>query len=415
MSPARTSNPAPPERWLTIVGIGEDGLPGLGAAARGAIAGAVHVFGGARHLALAKDQISGAAHPWPSPFDPAMSAIISRRGEKVCVLASGDPFWHGVGATLARLINPGEMQVFPAPSAFSLAAARLGWPLQDVICLSLHAAPVDLLKRHLQPGRCLITLTSGAQAPALICRTLQEAGFGASKLTLLQALGGPHERITEASPDALEKMSEINPLNVLAIEPIAGSAGPAVRPLCAGLPDDCFEHDGQITKRDIRALTISALQPKAGQCLWDIGAGSGSIAIEWMLSHSSMRAIAIEADETRAERIVENARSFGVPGLQVVRGSAPLSLQDLPAPDAIFIGGGGTVPGVIETALAALDPGGRLVANSVTLEMQTLLIELHKRLGGRLVKIDIAQAAPLGSMTTWRPALPITQWSWSKP
>jgi len=400
-------------KWLSVVGIGEDGVDGLGMTAQKMVADAAVVFGGARHLELAAELISGDAHAWPLPFDSTMAAVLEQRGQPVCVLASGDPMLFGVGATLARLVDPAEMLVIPAPSAFSRAAARLGWALQDADTISLHGRSVDLIRPLLHPGRRIIALTSDGTAPAAIARVLTEAGFGATTLHVLEALGGGDEARHELHAEKVGDRA-FAPLNTLAIE-VAGGLGARILPLTAGLADDLFEHDGQITKREVRALTLSALSPRRGELLWDIGAGSGSVAIEWMLAHPSMRAVAIEADATRAARIVCNAPALGVPGLQLVEGRAPIILTGLPSPDAIFVGGGGSDAGVMDAAVAALKPGGRLVANSVTLEMETLLLGLHARLGGELTRIAVSRAAPVGSMFGWRPAMPVTQWAWTKP
>jgi len=399
-------------KWLSIVGIGEDGVAGLSARARDAIAQAEIVMGGRRHLALAKNLITREAQPWPEPFDPSMKDLVALHGRKVCVLASGDPFQFGVGATIARVIDAEEMDVLPAPSAFSLAASRLGWALQDVESASLHGRPIDLIRPLLHPGRRVLALTSDGSAPALIAALLNDNGFAASRLHVLEALGGEGERVT--SWRAGERLPNFAPLNVLAIE-VAAAPDARILPLGFGLADDLFEHDGQITKRAIRAATLSALSPRRGELLWDIGAGSGSISIEWMLAHPSMRAIAIEHEPERAARIRRNASCFGVPGLQLVEGRAPNALVDLPPPDAIFVGGGGSDEGVMDTAIAALKPGGRLVANSVTLEMEAVLLAFHARLGGELTRLAIARATPIGGMNGWRPAMPVTQWAWVKP
>ncbi|TPN45496.1 MULTISPECIES: precorrin-6y C5,15-methyltransferase (decarboxylating) subunit CbiE [unclassified Mesorhizobium] len=400
-------------RWLTIVGIGEDGLAGLGDEAKQRIAGAEIIFGGKRHLALVASFAKGEPRPWPVPFDPEMRDVLALAGRNVCVLASGDPFFHGVGATLARKVKAREMHVIPAPSAVSLAAARLGWALQEIETVSLHGHSIDLIRPMLQPNARILALTSDGDAPAAIAHLLTELDFGASRLTVLEALGGPKETQRSARADAFD-IENINPLNVLAIE-IDSSPQARVLPLTVGLADHLFDHDGQITKREIRAITLSALAPRRGELLWDIGAGSGSIGIEWMLAHPLMRTIAIEADPIRAARIAHNAAACGVPGLVVVEGSAPRALAKLDTPDAIFIGGGGSDSGVLAAAIKALRPGGRLVANAVTLEMETLLLAQHIKLGGDLTRIAISRASPVGSMQAWRPAMPVTQWSWVKP
>lgn len=368
------------------------------------------VFGGARHLALARPLIAGEARAWPSPFDAG--AVEALRGRRVCVLASGDPFQHGVGATLARRIDPAEMRVFPAASAFGLAAARLGWALHAVERISLHGRDEALIRPLLHPGTRILALTSDGAAPARIARRLAGAGFGPSRLHVLEAMGGPRERHrTARACDFGEE--ECAPLNLLAID-VAADPGAATLPL-AGLGDDLFEHDGQITKREIRAVTLAALAPRRGELLWDVGAGSGSVAIEWMLRHPTLRAIAVEARPDRADRIRRNAEALGVPGLDVREATAPGGLAGLPKPDAIFLGGGGTDPGVLEAAIGALAPGGRLVANGVTLAMQALLAETAGSLGGSLVTLSVARAVPVGGMTAWRPAMPVVQWSWAKP
>ncbi|ESY19714.1 MULTISPECIES: bifunctional cobalt-precorrin-7 (C(5))-methyltransferase/cobalt-precorrin-6B (C(15))-methyltransferase [unclassified Mesorhizobium] len=407
------SKKQPTPKWLTIVGIGEDGLASLGDEAKRQIADAETVFGGKRHLALVASLIKGEQRPWPVPFDAGMADVLALAGRRVCVLASGDPFFHGVGATLARKVKPEEMHVIPAPSATSLAAARLGWALQDIEVISLHGRPLDLIRPLLHPRARILALTSDGDAPATIARLLVELDFGGSRLTVLEALGGPNEKLRSARADAFD-LRDINPLNVLALE-LESTQEARILPLTVGRADHLFEHDGQITKHDIRAMTLAALAPRRGELLWDIGAGSGSIGIEWMLAHPSMRAIAIEANSDRAACIVRNAAHCGVPGLVVVEGSAPKALAGLAIPDAIFIGGGGSDTGVLNAAIKALPSRGRLVANAVTLEMEALLLAEHIKRGGDLTRITISRASPVGSMQAWRPAMPVTQWSWVKP
>jgi precorrin-6Y C5,15-methyltransferase (decarboxylating) len=400
-------------RWLSIVGIGEDGVEGLSATARGLIGAAEIVFGGRRHLALAAPLIRGAARPWPSPFDGAADEVLRHRGRQVCVLASGDPFHYGVGAVLARTIDPREMNVLPTPSAFSLAAARLGWSLPQTALLSVHGRTLDLVRPHLQSGAHILALTSDGEGPGALAKLLAEIGFGASRLTVLEALGGPRERIrtTRASDYSF---GVVDALNTVAVE-VEASPGARVLARAAGLADHLFEHGGQITKREVRAVTLSSLAPCRGELLWDIGAGSGSVAIEWMLADPSTRAIAIERHAERAARIRRNAAAFGVPGLEVVEGAAPAALSGLVTPDAIFVGGGATDGGVLDSAARVLRPGGRLVVNAVTLETEALLLARHAALGGELVRIAIARADAVGRMTGWRPAMPVTQWQWTKP
>nr|WP_286198639.1 precorrin-6y C5,15-methyltransferase (decarboxylating) subunit CbiE [Mesorhizobium sp. BR1-1-16] len=396
---------------MSIVGIGEDGHDGLSPRAARAISSARFVFGGKRHLALARDLIAGEAIAWPTPF--SIAPMLERRGLPSVVLASGDPFCYGVGNVIAKALAPEEYRSLPAPSAFSLAASRLGWALADVTTLSLHGRPLALIRPHLLPGNRLLVLTSDEAAPASIAELLANSGFSATRITVLEALGGPDERIRQATAGAFN-LDGIHPLNLLAIEPRAATNARLLQ-LSAGLDDTLFENDGQITKREIRALTLSALAPRPGQRLWDIGAGSGSIGIEWMLADRSLGAIAIEPRADRAERIRRNAEAFGVPGLAVVEGSAPEALAGLSVPDAIFIGGGASRPGVLDTAMAALASAGRLVINAVTLETERLVLAAHAEHGGSLIRIAIDRALPLAGMTAWEPARPITQWTWVKP
>jgi precorrin-6Y C5,15-methyltransferase (decarboxylating) len=404
---------AAPDRWLSIVGIGEDGIAGLSPVARDLIVRAEIVFGGERHLRLAAPLVRGTARPWPSPFGRAVADVLAQRPRQVCVLASGDPFHYGIGALLARSVAAEEMVTVPAPSAFSLAAARLGWPLAEATLVALNGRSLDLVRPHLHPHAHILALTTDGDAPAALARLLTQAGFGASHLTVLEALGGTRERVRSAGAENFD-LGAIDPLNTVAIE-VAANDDARVIARAPGLPDALFEHDGQITKREVRAVTLSALAPRRGERLWDVGAGAGSVAIEWMLADPSLCAIAIEARSDRAARIARNAAALGVPGLEIVLGLAPAALEALAPPDAIFIGGGASEPDVLDHAIATLRPGGRLVVNAVTLVTEALLIEHHAALGGDLVRIAIARAEPIGDKTAWRPALPITQWTWVKP
>lgn len=400
-------------KWLSIVGIGENGVDGLGEEARSLISAAATVFGGRRHLELASPLITGEATRWPKPFDSTMAAVRALRGTPVCVLASGDPFMHGVGVTLARHIDSAEMHVVPYSSAFSLAAARLGWAHDNIDTISLHGRPIEYVMPLLHSGRRILALTSDASGPSEIAGWLVQCGFGKSSLIILEALGGPDEAVSITTAESFD-LPTVNPLNLVAITVVSDRPDREI-PLTPGLAETRFDHDGQITKHDVRALTLAALAPRRGELLWDIGAGAGSIAIEWMLRDPSLRAIAIERNSERAGRIRSNARSLGVPGLQIVLGEAPAALVDLPEPDAIFIGGGGSGLDTADMAVSRLRAGGRLVANAVTLEMEVVLLGLHDRLGGSLTRISIARAAPVGTLSGWRPAMPVTQWSWVKP
>jgi precorrin-6B C5,15-methyltransferase / cobalt-precorrin-6B C5,C15-methyltransferase len=408
---SRAREIAAPARWLSIVGIGEDGIEGLTPIARSLIQTAEIVFGGQRHLALAAPLIRGVARPWRSPFEGAVEDVLAQRGRDVCVLGSGDPFLYGVGSLLLRHVDPRETLAVPAPSTFTLAAARLGWSLPETTQLSLHGRSLDLVRPHLQPGARVLALTSDGEGPAALARVLTDSGFGSSRMTVLEALGGPRERLRATTAAGFD-LDEVGPLNAVAIE-VEASPGARVLARTPGLPDAFFEHDGQITKREIRAMTLAALSPRRGELLWDVGAGAGSVAIEWLLADPSMRAIAIEAHSQRAARIRRNAAAFGVPGLHVIEGTAPEVFEGLAQPDAIFIGGGARI--VLDPAMRALRAGGRLVVNAVTTETEAVLLRHRATLGGELRRIVIARVEPVGGRETWRPALPVTQWVWVKP
>ena len=397
--------------WLTVVGIGEDGFKGLGKNARRALLGASRIIGGQRQLDLLPVCIRGERQLWPSPF--SLEPLLALRGEPVCVLASGDPMFFGVGASLARQVPAEQMLILPAPSSCSLAAARMVWPLQDVVTLSVVARPLAALNAHLVSGVRLLVLSNDGQSPSAIAALLRERGFGPSRLTVLEHLGGEAERRIEGVANDWSEPVIAN-LNLIAIECIAEPNTPRLSRL-AGLPDSAFKHDGQLTKRDVRAITLARLAPVPGELLWDVGAGSGSIGIEWMRAHPSCRALAIEADEGRQLLIEHNRDALGVPGLQLIRGSAPQALDGLERPDAIFIGGGVTREGVLDTCWAQLKPGGRLIANAVTLQSEVTLMAWRERHGGELTRIHVAQAQPLGEFDTWRQALPITLLDVTKP
>ena len=390
--------------WLTVIGIGEDGFKGLGRNARHALLRASRIIGGQRQLDLLPVCIRGERQLWPSPF--SLEPVLARRAEPVCVLASGDPMFYGVGASLARQVPAEELLILPAPSSVSLAAARLGWPLQDVMTLSVVARPLAALNAHLASGVRLLVLSNDGQSPAAIAALLVESGFGASRLSVFEHLGGADEQRLDGVAHDWPHAS-VADLNLVAIDCLADANTPRLSRL-AGLPDTAFKHDGQLTKRDVRAMTLARLAPLPGELLWDVGAGSGSIGIEWMRAHPSCRALAIEADAGRQSLIEHNRDALGVPGLQLVRGTAPAALDGLETPDAIFIGGGVTRDGVLETCWQHLRPGGRLVANAVTLQSEMTLMAWRAQHGGELTRLHVAQAQPLGEFDTWRQALPIT-------
>lgn len=395
---------------LTVVGIGADGWAGLGAAARAALSGAEVVLGGPRQLELVVGRIEAEPVAWPSPMLPALAGLLAQHaGRRLCALASGDPMFFGIGATLAHVVGPDRIRVLPAPSSVALACARLGWAGHDVEVVSAVGRPLAAVRRALAPGARLLVLSAGAASPAELAALLAADGWGCSELTVLEQLGGPAERRMQGSAQDWAHP----PGDALNVVGVVCAAGAAARPLGAvpGLPDDAYAHDGQLTKREVRAVTLAHLAPRRGELLWDVGAGAGSIAIEWMRSHVACRAVAVESDAVRAAAITGNAATLGVPGLRVVPGAAPDVLIGLPVPDAVFIGGGITRDGVLDACWDALPPGGRLVANAVTVEAEAVLAAARSQRGGSLVRMSVARAGPVGAFTAWRPAMPVTIWS----
>jgi precorrin-6Y C5,15-methyltransferase (decarboxylating) len=386
--------------------MGEDGPDGLSPASQDALRAAEIIMGPARHLELLPEGLQAEQHTWPVPFSDGLDVLLGFRGRPVAALASGDPFWFGAGSVIARHLAREEWRALPGPSTFSLIAAHMGWPLEQTRCLGLHAAPLARLRPYLAPGERLIVLLRDGDAVPELAGYLTHRGFGQSALTICEAMGGPRRRVTSMQADDPAPSRFHHPVAVA----IAVAGKGAVLPCVSGLPDDLFEHDGQITKRAVRALTLSALAARPGEHLWDIGGGAGSIAIEWLLSHPATQATSIERDAARAARIRTNAENLGVDRLQVVEGTAPGALADLAPPQAVFIGGGLTETR-LEATLPLLPQGCRLVANAVTLEAESLLADKAAHLGGTLTRIELSTAAPLGSKRGWKAAYPIVQWS----
>jgi precorrin-6B C5,15-methyltransferase / cobalt-precorrin-6B C5,C15-methyltransferase len=403
------SSPMAP--WLSIVGIGEDGWDGLNAEAKRLVSSAELLYGGMRHLAHIPAAATDALRvSWPSPMSAAIHEILTehRGRRRITVLGSGDPMLYGVGVTLTRQLPANEFRVLPQLSAFSLACARLGWPLAETTLVSLVARPVEQLIRYLAPGQRLVLYSEDGTTPAKVAHLLAQLGYGASALHVLERIGGPFEqhRSMLASAWSIERCDNLNLIAVVCV------ADADTRPLSLspGLPDDAFETDGQLTKREVRAATLARLSPLPGQILWDVGAGTGTIGIEWMRVHSSCTCIAFESREDRATRIRRNATRLGVPALRVVQGMAPAAFEGLESPHAIFLGGGVAAPGLFEACWARLRPGGRLVANAVTIASEACLASWHKLYGGDLVRIQVAHADRVGGTFVWRQRMPITQW-----
>ena len=395
---------------VVVVGIGADGWDGLSPAARRSIEAAEVLRGSERQLALVPASVGAERVPWPRPLAPALTGLRSAHpGRRVVVLASGDPMFSGIGTSLVRVLGAQGVEVVPHPSSVTLACARLGWSVEETVVVPVVGRPVELVGPHVTPGRRVLVLGSDGGTPAEVAALCARLGYGASRLTALAELGGPGERRSTGTA-ATWPHAGTDPLVVTAVEVVA-DPGTVPLPTSPGLSDDAYEHDGQLTKRDVRAVTLARLGPLPGQLLWDVGAGSGSIGIEWMRTNPSCRAVAVESAPGRVARIARNATRLGVPDLQVVEGRAPDALAGLPAPDAVFVGGGATVPGVLDACWDALPTGGRLVVNAVTLESEAVLAERHARHGGELVRLGVAHAVPVGGFSGWKPAMPVTIWS----
>ena len=391
--------------WLTILGWGEHGIEGLLPASVDALEQAEFIYGATRHLALLPGTLSAQPKAWPVPFAEGVKQLLQHRGRRVVMLASQDPFWFGAGSVLSQQLDASEWVAIPAPSTFSWAAAELGWPLEQTVCLGLHAAPITRLRPHLAPGqRILALLRSGAQAQS-VAEWLTEAGFGASTLTLMHALGGPQPQVIQLPADTAQVPDLGHPVALgIAVAGTGATLGQS-----AGLADAWFTHDGQFSKRPMRALTLSALAPRPGELLWDIGTGSGAIAIEWLLSHPSTQAIAFERDSERLHRACQNAAHLGVDRLQGVLGAAPEILSGQPQPAAVFVGGG--LSDALFTQLQLCCAAGtRVVVNAVTLESEALILQYQQRWGGELLRIDWASNQPLGRFQGWQRAHPVLQW-----
>ncbi|MCR9214504.1 MAG: precorrin-6y C5,15-methyltransferase (decarboxylating) subunit CbiE [Proteobacteria bacterium] len=393
--------------WLSIIGVGDDGLQNLKPAAQEALDQASLIIGGDRHLAMLPDD-GREQKTWPSPLMQMVEEILARRGEPTCILATGDPMHFGIGVTFAKHLPPEEIAVYPAPSAFSLAAARLGWDLATTEMVTLHGRPLASLISHLAPDRRILALSDNGKTPAEVSALLISLGYEPSDLTVLEHMGGPEEDSHKGKATDFTG-SRFKDFNTIAIQCRAAS-GTRVFSTAPGLPDDAYVHDGQLTKKDIRAATISALEPLPGQLLWDIGAGSGSIGIEWMRAVAQSRAIAIECASDRINLIEQNRRALGVPELKIIEGKAPDACAGLAEPDAVFIGGGILSEGIFETCWSALKPRGRIVINTVTVEGEHELFHLHREYGGNLSRLNISHASAIGRFTSWKPLRQVTQY-----
>jgi precorrin-6Y C5,15-methyltransferase (decarboxylating) len=394
---------------VVVVGVGADGWDGLPLTSRAEVERAEVLMGPALQLDLVPVTVGAERVPWPSPLDEDLPALFEQHaGRAVVVLASGDPMHSGIGATLTRVLGHDRVRVLPAPSAVSLACARLGWAVEDIEVVSLVGRPLELLHPHVQPGRRLLVLGSEEETPAQVAGLLAARGYGQSVLTVLGGLGGPEEDVRSGT--AATWSQPVSALVVTAVE-CRADRGTMPLPTTPGLPDTAYESDGRLTHAEVRAVTLARLAAVPGQLLWDIGAGAGSIAIEWMRAHPTCRAVAVEAVEERAERIARNASRLGVPYLRVVRGSAPDVFSRLPAPDAVFVGGGLTTPLLLDACWDALPVGGRLVANASTEEGAAVLEQWHARVGGDLVRVTVDRAERANSSTEWRGATPVLIWS----
>lgn len=398
------------QHWLTILGVGDNGLDSLSGEALKHFEKAEVIIAPSRVL----DVINTGDRetiPWTFGVKETIAFIEGRRGQPTTILATGDPMHFGIGATLRRYFSANEMLVVPSPSGFSLAGAKMGWALQDVAMISLHGRAVACLHPYILPGKRIISLTSNARTLREAAKALSDRGYGRSQMTLLEHIGGVSEKMTTLSADELLVGDHsFMDFNMLAIE-VSESPETRILPTIAGLPDDAFVHDGQLTKREVRAATLAFLQPVPGQTLWDVGAGCGSVSIEWMRAAPGAKACAIEQSSERCAMILENANKLGVPKIEIIEGEAPDGLEELANPHAVFIGGGLTSKGMFDACWSRLPAGGRLVANAVTVESEAMLLDLYKKYGGELTRIQVSRAEPVGRFSGWKPSMPVTIWS----
>jgi precorrin-6Y C5,15-methyltransferase (decarboxylating) len=395
---------------VTVVGVGADGWAGLTAQAQAVIGSADVVLGGPRQLGLVPVADGQLHQPWPSPLSAALPELLTGfAGRRVVALASGDPMLSGIGTTLVDVLGAERITVIPHLSSVTLARCRLGWSAESTATVSVVGRDVHAVLRELAPGRRVLVLSSNQETPAALADLLVARGYGASRFVVLGELGSDRETVQQTT--AAQFCGDAPRLNMVAVQ----CDGPLLAGWTSGLPDDAFDHDGQLTKRDLRAAALARLLPAPGQLLWDVGAGAGSVGIEWMRAHPTCRAVAVEADDQRAARITRNARTLGVPALHVVVGAAPEALSELAGPDAVFVGGGATRPGVVARCLDALGGGGRIVVHGVTVETEALLAAAYAEHGGELTRIHVEHAAPVGSFTGWTPSRAVTQWTFTKP
>jgi len=392
--------------WLDIIGIGEDGVDGLSAVALEKLSEAEVVVGGDRHHTLAPNP-DAKRIAWPSPFNAMIEEIKSHQGKKIVVLVTGDPLWYSVGARILRAIPKEQVNFHPQLSAFQWASSRMGWSLADLETLTIHGRAASQVLPHLAPNVRMLVLTKDKTSPETVASLLTQHGFGKSHMTVLAAMGGAREKRFDGLAESWEH--EVPDFHTLAIECVADKDA-KWHSRAGGLPDAAFVHDGQMTKRIVRSTTLSALAPYPDALLWDVGAGCGSIAVEWMRASRGARAIAIEPNDKRLAMIRENAINLGVEKIEIIEGKAPQILEGLAQPDAIFIGGGLTSDETFEQCWKALRDGGRLVANAVTVESEAKLFELYEKHGGELSRITVQQAEPVGRFKGWKPFMPVTQW-----
>ncbi len=400
------------KQWLTIIGMGEDGLNGLSAVAKLSLEGAEFIVGSERLLAMLPAS-KAQRHLWPQPFSAFYSEIQNFKPRPTVLLATGDPMNFGVARKIFEIIPRDEISVVPQLSAFTLAAARMGWSIPDCDCFTIHGRPEANVEAFIQPNAKLLILTQDQTSIEEVCRRLMARGFAHSSVTVLENLGGQQERVTHFIANDMPNINW-SPLNTLAVSCVASTTA-KIYSRIAGLADDAFQHDGQLTKREVRAITLAALAPAPDQLLWDVGAGCGSVAIEWMRSTRGCEAIAIEHNPERCAMIANNAEQLGTPRLQCLQGEAPEALTGLESPHAIFIGGGIGQAGVFEACWQALRQGGRLVANVVTIEGEMHLFDLQEKYGGELLRIDVSKLASVGKFRALKPKMPVTQWHVIKP
>ena len=389
-----------------VIGVAEGGIASLPAEIRDRLAGMDLVVAAPRF----RDGLPDGPETidWPSPFSDIFNVLSDNPDKSVALLTTGDPMWYGAGASLVRELGPDGCEVVPAVSGLQHAAARLGWPMAGCRVVSIHGRPVSGLVSALHPRARLLLIAQDGGSPMAAAKLLAARGYGAARMHVLAHLGGSDEARIDGTADGWTH-DRVPDFHIIGIE--CPDAGLVPHGLAA--PDSSFDNDGKLTKRDARASALAKLAPFPGAVLWDIGSGSGAVAVDFLRNAPRGIAYAVDRNQTQLDRGNANAVTHGVTGFKPICGDAAEQIASLPRPDAVFIGGGMSEQ-VISAAQVALRPGGCLVAHAVTIESESVMVAAWQRAGGDLVRLSVQHADPVGGFHGWRPLMPVTQWCWHK-